>query len=735
MNSKFTRAIACILTLTVVSGASAAAAYALAEKNSDVKNDVREKISERLDSKDESSFSAEKDETVYVICASDGSVEKVIVSDWIKNTAGADEISDAGELDNVKNVRGDESYVLDTDGMRVWSADGGDIYCQGTTEKTIPVDLSVSYYLDGEKMSAEDIAGKSGRVTVRMDYTNNYYEKTQVVGEEQNIYVPFLMLSGLIMDNDSFSNVEITNGKVINDGSRTVAVGFALPGMQENLGVSADEFEIPSYVEISADTDSFSLSTIMTLATNEMFNEIDLDGTEDIQSLEDKLGQLTDAMTALMDGSSQLYNGLATLLDKSGELINGVNTLNEGAAALADGTAQLSSGAAELSQGAASLNGYLDQLSSGAAALSSGAAQVSQGADQLDIGIAQLRAGVGKITANNEKLTAGAETVFNTLLASVQTQVEAAGIQIETLTIENYGDILDGAIASISDDNVKALALKKAQATVRPIVESTVRANVLTGVLSSKGLTKEIYDALPEDSENKAAIDAAVNQLMESEEIKKTIEAEVEKAMNGEQVKQQIDEALATAKAGRDSLAAAKAQLDSYNEFYEGILDYTNGTSQVEAVLEQLGDGADKLSAGASQVNSGAGTLAGSAAQIAEGSSALKVGSASLAEGAAKADDGAKALKDGTGKLAATAPALKDGVSQLKAGAMQLSEGLNQLNSQGVQPLVDAAGGISNLAKRLSAVSRVSRDYRSFTGVGEDMSGSVRFIYKTTSVG
>ena len=101
MNSKFTRAIACILTLTVVSGASAAAAYALAEKNSDVKNDVREKISERLDSKDESSFSAEKDETVYVICASDGSVEKVIVSDWIKNTAGADEISDAGELDNV----------------------------------------------------------------------------------------------------------------------------------------------------------------------------------------------------------------------------------------------------------------------------------------------------------------------------------------------------------------------------------------------------------------------------------------------------------------------------------------------------------------------------------------------------------------------------------------------------------------------------------------------------------
>ena len=179
--------------------------------------------------------------------------------------------------------------------------------------------MIVSYRLDGKSISAEELAGQSGHVTIRYEYTNNQYETVQIDGQSTRIAVPFAKLTGMLLDNDVFTNVEVSNGRLINDGSRTIVAGLAFPGLQDDLALDRDTLELPDYVEISADVQHFAMMNTVTVATNELFNKMDTDSIDSLDDLTDQLGELTDGMNALLDGSSQLYDGLNTLLDKSGE--------------------------------------------------------------------------------------------------------------------------------------------------------------------------------------------------------------------------------------------------------------------------------------------------------------------------------------------------------------------------------------------------------------------------------
>ena len=268
-----------------------------------------------------------KDETVYVMAKADGSVDKIIVSDWIRNNKKATTVKDVAALADIKNVKTDASFTLDSDNMRVWQADGSDLYLQGTGTEPLPVDLSITYSLNGKVTSPEEIEGKSGKVTIRFDYTNNAYETVKINGKEERIYVPFLMMSGMILDGEKFSNVTVTNGKVVSDGDRKIVAGIAFPGLQHDLGLSRDDIDIPDYFEVSADAEDFALGTTVTIATNGLTKDLDPDDLDSLDKLNDSLGTLESAMSALVDGSSQLYTGLDTLLTKSSELTEGVDTL------------------------------------------------------------------------------------------------------------------------------------------------------------------------------------------------------------------------------------------------------------------------------------------------------------------------------------------------------------------------------------------------------------------------
>ncbi len=721
------RILSAVLSLIIVFSIIAATAYTAGAES------AAKQSSTTTSGSSEKSSKLFKDESVYVIADAEGNPNKIIVSDWIKNNAKLDTIEDKTNLKNINNVKGDETFKLNSDNMCVWNAKGNDIYYQGTSDADLPVDLKVSYILDGRAVSPKELAGKSGKVTIRFDYKNKQYETVKINGKKEKIYVPFVMLTGMMLDNEKFSDVEVSSGKVINDGNHTIVAGFALPGMEYNLNLDTDKLSIPDYVEITANVKDFELSTTLTVATSDVFADIDFsDVDEAVDSLNSKLKKLTDATNKLVDGSSKLYNGVSTLLKKSDKLISGVK-------ALADGAKQLSDGAQKLDKG-------VGKLKKGAKQLDSGASTLKDGAAKMQTGISDLASGLGTLSSNSATLNSGAEQVFNSLLKTAETQIKAAGLECNKLTIENYATSLTKIVSSLDEANVKKLAEKKAREAVTATVNaqkdvitagvtSAVRAQVLEGVLQASGLsmTAEQYAAAVEagsiDAPTQAQINAAVEQQMGTSEITSTIATKTEEQINTlietgmqtSEVQSQITEAVVKAKAGAQSISALKKQLDSYNTFYNGIISYTSGVDQASGGAYQLSSGSEKLSGGTSDLK--------------KGTKKIKNGTKDLKNATSKLAKGSKTLYNGLNKLSEGSGALVDGVKLLNNGALSLNKGLKQYKKEGIDAVVNAFHGkAETLVERLKAISKVSRDYKSFSGISKKMDGKVNFIYKTDSV-
>ena len=709
-----------------------------------------------------------KDETVYVLAEADGSVKKIIVSDWISNSIGKGDIKDMSDLQDIEVINGDTGYTVDGDDTRVWDAQGNDIYYQGNIDKELPIGLSVTYKLDGQYITPEELAGKSGKVTIRFDYENRQYEMVEINGKREQIYVPFVVLTGMILDNSTFRNIEISGGRLVNDGDRTVVIGFALPGMQENLDLDTDRLEIPDYIEITADATDFSLGMTLTIVTNKLFSDLDSEELS-LGELGDSLDELTDAMDQLIDGSSQLYDGLDTLLGKSGEFADGIN-----------------------------------QLSDGAQQLKNGVSELDAGASQLQSGAQQLYAGLQTLDGNSAALCSGARQVFETLLATAKTQLTEAGIDIPDMTPENYAEVLNGVIASLDESAVYAQALEavtsaveeqrdyiEAQVTVavqsevetgvteavraeiearvtdavkeqlRPQVEAAVRQSVSEQIiLAATGMDPVAYEAAIAgglvDEETQAAIQTAIEEKMASDEvlqiinvkideqlasdqvrsvisantdaqmdtddvkalisatitekmssdeitalIAQNVEAQVQKAISENMASEAVQSQLAAASEGAQRIISLKTSLDQYNAFYMGLVSYTSGVSQAASGAGELKDGIVSLKTGSEQLLTGA--------------DALYAGSLTLQSGAG---------------------ALIDGITQLRDGSLELSDGLKEFNENGIQKLVEAVDGdLECLLNRLNAVRDVSRSYRNFSGISDEMDGQVKFIYRTEAIG
>lgn len=358
---------------------------------------------------------AYRDETVYVFAGPGGEVERIVVSDWLKNPEGLARLEDAAALTGVENVKGWETSTPSGAG-RIWDAMGSDIYCQGGTDQELPVDVSISYALNGQPIAPDQLAGKSGKVTIRFDYDNRQYQDVTINGKTERICVPFAVVTAVVLDEDRFTNVEAANARISSDGGRLAVAGMALPGLRESLGLEEEDLAIPEYVEITADVTDFELETTFTVAASGLFGELDADRWSDAGELSDSLGEMEDAMEQLLDGSGRLYDGLGELLAQTGGLSSGV-----------------------------------EELAAGASALQSGAKDLGAGAAQLKDGAAALQTGLEQLTASSDTLNGGAEQVFESLLTAAAQQLSAAGAQIPALTAENYGQILDSAAASLGE--------------------------------------------------------------------------------------------------------------------------------------------------------------------------------------------------------------------------------------------------------------------------------------------
>ena len=352
-----------------------------------------------------------KEETVYVFADANGKANQVIVSDWLKNGNGGASLADCSDLKDIRNVKGYETFETDGDGNIVWQAEGADIYYRGNTDKEVPVEVKISYLLDGKEITPEELAGKSGRVTIRMDYENKETRKVMIGGKEQEIKVPFAMISGMVLPQDRFSNIEVKNARLLSEGSNSVVVGVALPGLKESIRMEElkekmddeekkkklEDMEIPDYIEISADTENFELGMTMTVAMSDVLSDIELTDTFDLTDLSASMDDLREATDLLKEGTAELKDGSGQLKDGTGELLSGTDDLLDGALRLKDGTQELHEKSGLLQEGAAKLNSGALELYDGTAALQEGGQKLADGTGSLVSGMETLYDGAGQI--------------------------------------------------------------------------------------------------------------------------------------------------------------------------------------------------------------------------------------------------------------------------------------------------------------------------------------------------
>lgn len=375
----------------------------------------------------------DKQETVYVIASASGEVEKVIVTEMLNNRDKADSIKDVTNLTNILNTKNDSEYTMSDDGI-VWDAKGDKIYYRGDATNEVPVSFTITYKLDGNDITAEELAGKSGSLEMTFNYKNIQSQTVEIDGKETEIFVPFLMLSGTMIDNSVMSHIEVDHGKVIDDGDKSIIFGYALPGLNENLDFDKEIF--PSSFTIKGDVKDFELTTTLTFATNDIFNQFGFDGITDTSDVDAMIESLTTAVQKMVAGANDLSDGLGTLKTSFTSVVTAVGTLTDSAAQLSEGAKNLTAG----------LN-------------------------TVDSKLIELGTGLTTLSQNSAALNAGADKVFSTLLAQVQGQLTAAGlanygINVPTLTKDNYKEVLSGLSATLKKYGMDTTAIDGAKVSL-----------------------------------------------------------------------------------------------------------------------------------------------------------------------------------------------------------------------------------------------------------------------------
>lgn len=442
---------------------------------------------------------ADKDESVYLISDANGNVNKTIVVDHLKNKDKKDTLEDASNLSDIENVKGKEKFTQSGDKL-TWQAGGKDIYYQGTATEEPPVTQKVTYYLDGKEISPEDLAGKSGKVKIRFDYTNTTSYTETVNGEKQTVSVPFAAITGLVLG-DGFENIEVTNGKAEVSDSSSVVLGYALPGLKNSLGIKDKDLDgdvnIPEYMEMTADVKNFSMPAAMTFVVNAS-DYVSTDGI-DTSDLDDMINDLKDASTQLQDGSKTLAEGTDTLTD-------GLSTLQSKLGTFASGVGTLQSGLKTYTDGVSTLSGGLNKLNSNVPTLSNGITTLNSSAKSLNDGVALLNATVSAKFTDSEK-----KTLLDQVHSTLESQKSEIEKQAQTTVASQKTAIQKQAQSAV--DLQKTDIQKQAQSTVadqKEDIEKKAQAAVDDQKEQIKSVAAETVKQQETEIKNQAA--SAVEQ-------------------------------------------------------------------------------------------------------------------------------------------------------------------------------------------------------------------------------
>lgn len=671
-----------------------------------------------------------KEESVYVKADASGNVKKTTVSEWLKNPEKGT-ISDTSELKDIKNVKGDETFETGSNNNVSWKSEGNDIYYQGTIDKELPVDVKVSYKLDGKSISPKDLKGKSGKVEIQFSYDNKSKQTVNVNGEDVEMYTPFTMVSAMMLSSDEYSNVSVENGKLISDGDKNIVVGVAFPGLANDLNLKDldMDIDIPETVTITADVKDATVGTSITMASAELMNEFGLDDIDSFDDLQDSIDDLEDATNQLVDGSKEAADG-------SKELVDGVGTLNDGAGTLASGAGTLADGVNTLNEKSGTLVSGVNTLASGVGTYTAGVASIAKNSQLISDNMQSLQGGVNKL---EEQIAAQATQG----LGEIKTNINNAktGVdQINSAITTSLGEGKPGVQGILSN---ASQALTGADVTIdQNDVNVTVNS---VSLKNSESVNKIIEDSALSDDE-KNALKNAINSAITKDNM--NIEYKVELNENGNSKLNSAQQKIATANGLVTTANGALSQLsDSMNTISGGLsaLAGENGIGQLEAAFAkngsvdqgfaQLGQGVSELAAGTQALADGAAELNKNSAPLMAGVTSLKDGGSQLASGVSQLASGANQVADGAGTLAGGTQTLLDGANTLADGNQTLADGMQEYKEEAIDKLTDLFNGdISGVTDRIDAMTNLAKEYKSFAGISDGVSGTTKFIIETEGI-
>ena len=403
----------------------------------------------------------DKAETVYVKADADGTAHKVTVKDVLKNPGEGKNIEDQSDLKEIKNTEGDEAYTQKGDAL-TWENKGEDISYEGTTDKELPIQTKIRYFLDGKEIAPEKLAGKSGRVTIRFTYDNQTAQTVQVNGKTVDTVTPFVVLSTVMLSEDHFSNIQVKNGKLVDMDGQTVVVGYAFPGLKDCLNLTdyeaTKDVEIPEDVEIQADATDFALDFTATIVTNGLLKELEEDDLKDpADKFKDASDQLIDGAGKLLSGSETLQNYIRQYTDGVKAVDQGIGTLQSGVSALKENSTALKNGADAVSDGLGQITSVLEK-SDALNQIAAAGAQMQQYVGGVQQAVSAAQAGLQSVD-----LDAVEQSAEQKAKEQVTAAAKTALAEVDGLTEEQKNQIAEQIAAKVDLDGVTAEADQKLQ--------------------------------------------------------------------------------------------------------------------------------------------------------------------------------------------------------------------------------------------------------------------------------
>lgn len=735
----------------------------------------------------------EKTETVYSVLNSDGSISDTIVSSWLHDEDGINNIKETLNLTDVKNIKSNEKPSKDGN-TYTWNAKGNDVYYEGTATKQLPVSVKLRYELDGQEMSAKDMEGKSGHLKLTISFTNNYSEVKNINGKSIVIHPSYLAGGMLNMSTGNFTNVKCESGKIVNDGTNEMLAFANIPGLNETLRSAGldkvnNQLGISDDVTVEADVNNFDLGSIMVGMTNEIDLASELGDIDSVSELTDGIDQLIEADDQLIDGSKQLYDGTTQLKEQAAPLTGS-----------SDQVRQLSSGAIQLNDGVKALQTGISQYTAGASEIISTAQQglygISQGSGQLSYvinngieekpslkaimksmsdGLDQMKEMAGNVDTvalqkaitdtntdlkNMEEYLKDTQSELNTLTGTL-TQASDAISGLNTLMQNRLQPAIKEANGKINSKNSEISNTQKEIDSYYASINGEISS--IEGTIAS---LKEQANALPEGSEKTQILNTvstlegqlvtlrskSQTQLTQVtpfsdddfkalQDIIGNVDSSVTK-MSGE-----LTNASTSVTKLSDYLGKTQSTLNDMSEQLNEtpVMDeksITEMMASMKDVITQLKGGVDGANQYIVTIDKSLLDISNNSGQ---GVSNIKTYSSKLNEGQTGLVDGSASLSKATGTLAGqsgTFNEMADGLDTLgKAfetlndGSKQLYEGNEQFKSEGLDQLKEkvdlGVGELETLQSVMNEIKAMNKEYTSYSGAPEGATVTSRYVFRT----